>query len=217
VAKTASNVAINKVRTGNGDLGFTKLGGKTYSKGHAIVALSAALDSAQALTAEMPDVGVTDGVSPRTLIQEVLFRAGAAIGGRSPRAQQLPLAELGLAMETNLSAVTAQLRPLDSFLRTTPENAGLQALRAAVREAEVRAAAARDQVEVESKDTSPGLLEALGYILKALNIASDLVFGYVWLVSTTDKGNVAQNAKWLPMTEDQIRSLNDGQTLPVES
>lgn len=204
---TKSNVAITVIRTGHGDGGDTKLAGKPYRKGHPLVAYSASLDSAQGHTIALPRKMLND--YPREHMQELLFRLGAVIGGRQPKGHELALQEVGIAMERAISALSKQLKPLDSFIRCTPENAALQHLRAAVREAEVRCVAARDAIIYEDKDTSPNLIHMLDKSAVALNIASDYVFAFAWLATTDSFGNIPAQAKWKPYSEEQLRKLND--------
>lgn len=205
-----SNIAITQVRTGHGDTGSTKLAGnKPYRKGHALVRYSAALDIAQGYTSELPDIAVDQRYSPRLILQEVLFRLGAAIGSRNPGGQTLPLTELSKFMARDVEIISKQLAPLDSFLRTTPNNAGLQRLRGVIRKAESACVEAYDFIVVEDRDTSPGVIKALELSMQVLNVASDFVFAWMWLVSTTAKGNVEQSAKWVPMDDATILTLNE--------
>jgi cob(I)alamin adenosyltransferase len=205
--ESKSNVAITMIRTGHGDNGDTKLGGKAYRKGHPLVGYGAALDIAQGFTIALPRKMFTD--YPREYMQELLFRLGAVIGGRGPKAHELALQELGTAMERTIGTFSRQLTPLDSFLRCTPENAALQQLRASIREAEVRCVAARDAIEYEDKDTSPNLLHMLNKSGTALNIASDYVFAFTWFATTNERGNVNALGKWMPMSDEKLALLND--------
>jgi cob(I)alamin adenosyltransferase len=205
--KNKSTVAITMIRTGHGDLGDTKLGGKTYRKGHALVELSAALDAAQSFTIALPSK--MSWGKPRALMQELLFRLGAVIGSRTPNNQELALVEIGKAMEREIEKISSGLNPLDSFIRVTVTNAELQQLRAMVRLAETACVKAFDQIKLESKDIAPNLLYMLEQSMKVLNIASDWVFAYAWLKTVNEQGIVPTENKWNPMTEAAIIKLND--------
>jgi cob(I)alamin adenosyltransferase len=207
MAASKSNVAITTIRTGHGDGGDTKLGGKTYRKGHLLVGYSAALDTAQAWTTALPESFYE--FAPRSVMQETLFRLGAVIGSRSPKQQELALQEIGTMMERQIDFIATSLPSLDSFIRCTATNQSIQCLRAAVREAEHRCVAARDQIELEAKDTSPNLLYMLERSMVLLNIASDWVFAFVWLRTTVaDTGKIASEDRWVPWTESKITELN---------
>jgi cob(I)alamin adenosyltransferase len=195
------------IRTGHGDLGDTKLGGKTYRKGHPLVELSAALDVAQSYTTALPVY--VSWQKPRALLQELLFRLGAVIGSRTPKNQELALAEISKAMERDIEAISVKLTPLDSFIRVIPANQELQVLRAAIRSAEVACVKAFDQVKIEEKDTALNLLYMLEQSMKVLNVASDWVFAYAWMATVNEQGTVPVKNKWVPMTESDFVKLND--------
>ena len=198
---------VTKVRTGNGDGGTTKLAGKTYRKSHALVAYSAALDTAQGLTVALPEEMGT--AQPQNVIQEVLHRLGAVIGARLPKEHELAMQEMGQFMEKQIATIAGGLPALDSFIRCTDGNVELHQLRSALREAECRCVAAWDQVNIESKDTSPQLLYMLEKSMTLLNIASDWVFCFMWMASTNPvSGKVSSSTRWIPWTEEKIRSLN---------
>jgi cob(I)alamin adenosyltransferase len=201
-----SNIRLTSIRTGNGDLGDTKLGGKSYRKSSLLVQYSSALDLANSCSTAL-DEKWGDFIVRDTL-QELLFRLGATIGGRAPKGQELAVQEIAALMETQLQYITGGLKPLDSFLRATPKNSGLHFLRAVIRQAETLCVAAHDQIELESRDTSEQLLYGLLFSARALNIASDWVFGFVWLHSTDELGAVTSEDKWVPWSDDKIRGLN---------
>jgi cob(I)alamin adenosyltransferase len=202
-----STVAITSIRTGNGDSGSTKLGGNTYRKSHPLVAYSAALDKAQSYTDVLPMA--VNGLYARDMMQELLFRLGAVIGGRTPREQEVPVQEISAAMERHIASWSETLAPLDSFLRTTEVNADLQRLRAEIREAEVRCVQAFDYIDTKQRELSPNLLHGLAFSGTALNIASDWVFLLVWLHSVDpNTGKVTQESKWVPWSEERVRELN---------
>jgi cob(I)alamin adenosyltransferase len=204
--KMSSNIRITTIRTGNGDSGGTKLGGKTFRKGHPIVQYSAALDVAQSFTYAVPKAW--GDYKPRELLQELLFRLGAAVGGRTPKDQEIALQEIGILMESQIEYISGSLASLDSFIRCTEYNKDLQALRAAVREAEVRCVAARDHIELEAKEISENMLYMLEKAAKALNIASDWVFAFVWIYSTNQDGRLLTDAKWVPWDDSVFIELN---------
>lgn len=200
-----SNIAITMIRTGHGDKGDTKLGGKPYRKGHPVVLYSAALDIAQSHTDALPEKW--GDYAPRDVAQEMLFRLGA-IGGHKPKDQELPIVELSKYMEEQLEYVSGSLEPLDSFIRCAEQNSSLQRLRAALREAECRAVAARDHLELESRDTSPTMIYMLEAASKALNIMSDWVFAFVWAYSVNELGKLDKTMKWLPWADEKFTTLN---------
>jgi cob(I)alamin adenosyltransferase len=201
-----SNILISKVRTGKGDDGATLLAGKRWRKGHPLVLYSASLDEAQART-----VAVVDGdlYRPRTLVQELLFRLGSAVGGIRPQVQETPITELLTKMEREIEALTAGLKPLESFIRTIEENQQMMSLRCALREAECRAVAAWDRLVLEEPNTTPNLQNALALSAKALNVASDWAFAHAWVFSCpTGDGKVLAGGIWTPMEDAEILNLN---------
>lgn len=201
-----SNVAITMIRTGHGDGGDTKLGGKQYRKGHSIVQYSAALDTAQSFTAALPKKW--GDFQPRDIMQEALFRLGAAIGSRKPKDQEVAFQELSEMMEAQIDHIAGGLEPLDTFLRVGEATAGLHQLRASIREAEVKAVAARDYLELESKELSETTIYMLERGAKLLNIASDWVFAFVWVYSTSENNKIIKDLKWVPWPEERFRGLN---------
>jgi cob(I)alamin adenosyltransferase len=204
-----SNIAITRIRTGNGDNGDTKLcGGKDYRKAHPVVAYTGSLDTAQAFTTALPRAW--GDFEPRTLAQEVLFRLGAVMGSRKPKDQELALQELSAHMEKQIEFISGGLVALDSFIRVDERNAELQQLRAFVRAAEVAAVAAHDYTQLEAKETSENIIYMLKISSAVLNVFSDWVFAFVWLMSTEENGRVPTALKWVPIDEEKLRSLNDG-------
>lgn len=201
-----SNVRITAIRTGNGDLGDTKLGGKLFRKGHPIVQYCSALDMVQSYTDAVPEVW--GDFAPRELIQELLFRLGAAIGSRTPKNQEIALNEIGLLMENQIDHISGGLDTLDSFIRCTEYNRNLQRLRAVLRDAETKCVAARDHIELEAKDISENMLYMLEKAIKVLNIASDWVFAFVWTYSTEENGRLIKGAKWVPWADDKFLEMN---------
>lgn len=206
MSTTKSNVRITSIRTGHGDTGDTKLGGKTYRKGHLLVQYSSALDIVQSYTNAIPRS--FGDYEPRILIQEALFRLGAAIGSRKPKDQEMPLQEITTLMERQIDVISGGLAPLDSFIRVNETNFELHRLRGVVREAESKCVAARDFIEFESKDLVENLLYMLNKSIITLNVMSDWVFAYVWLFSTDQKGKVLDSTKWIPWTEETFIKLN---------
>jgi cob(I)alamin adenosyltransferase len=131
------------------------------------------------------------------------------MGSRQPKEQELALQEIARFMESQISYITGGLRPLDSFIASHELNADLHLLRATVREAEVNATAARDHLELEAKDTSEQMLYMLEKSAVALNILSDWVFAFGWLYSTEETGALVKNLRWVPMSDEELRLLND--------
>lgn len=207
MATSKSNVAITMIRTGNGDDGDTKLGGKTYRKAHPIVSYIGALDIAQSFTDALPRAW--GDFTPRVTAQEVLFRLSAAVGSRTPKDQEMALQELSAHMEKQIEFISGGLHAIDSFIRTEERNAELQRLRAFVRAAEVAAVAALDFIQLESKETSENLLYMLNLSKAVLNVLGDWIFAFVWLMSTEENGRVPSALKWIPMDEEKIKMLND--------
>jgi len=207
MAANKSNVAITMIRTGNGDDGDTKLGGKAYRKGHALIQYLGALDTVQAFTDALPYSW--GDYEPRNLAQELLFQLSAAVHSRTPKQKELYLQEIAALMEKQIEYISGGLHPLDSFLRCHETNGDLQRLRTFVREAERLAVQASDYIELTEKDTSEQLLYILKPSAAALNVLSDWVFAFVWLMSTQENGRVLKSVKWVPMSEEQVRSLND--------
>ena len=201
-----SNVAITRIRTGAGDDGSTTAGGKHYRKGHALIEYSASLDLAQGLTTGLPLVWGTS--EPRSMMQELLFRLGAVVGSNKPKEQEIPLQEIGMYMEAQIDIIRSGLKPLDTFIRCSEVNAGFQQLRAMLRDAETKCIRARDQIEIESADVSPNLIHMLGKSSKALNIASDWVFAFVWAFSVDENGVVPSDLCWEPWSIERIAGLN---------
>jgi cob(I)alamin adenosyltransferase len=206
--KSKSSIAINKVRTGNGDEGSTTLAGKQYRKGSPVIQYLGMIDLAQSDTVALPLTGFR-GESPRVIMQELLFRLGAAVASRTPKGEVSVIEEIVTFMELDMAAILKQLKPLDSFIRATPDNAALQKLRAFIRLCEDMCVEAHDRIEFESADTSPNLLSTLKVSAKALNVASDWIFAYVWFATTDQKGSVQPQAKWLPMDVEVLRSVNN--------
>lgn len=206
MATKGSNIRITSIRTGNGDTGDTKLGGKLFRKGHPLVQYCSALDLVQGHTIAVPEAW--GDFKPRELLQELLFRLGASIGSNIPRKQEIAIQEISLLMETQIEYISGSLDTLDSFIRCTVYNADLQKLRAFLREAEVKCVAARDYIELEAKDVSENALYMLERSMKALNIASDWVFAFVWAYSTEENGKLISGAKWLPWSEEVFLEMN---------
>jgi cob(I)alamin adenosyltransferase len=202
----SSNVRISVVRTGAGDSGGTKLGGKTFRKGHPLVQYSAALDVVQGFTTALPKAW--GDYKPRELLQELMFRLGAAVGGRTPKDQEIALQEIGILMESQIEYISGSLASLDSFIRCTEYNKDLQVLRASIREAEVRCVAARDHLELEAKELSENTIYMLEKASKALNSTSDWVFAFVWVYSTNEDGRILPDGKWTPWDESVFIELN---------
>lgn len=202
-----STVAITSVRTGNGDDGYTKLGGKSFRKAHPVVRYVGTIDKVQALSSSIPDQW--GEFYPRRLMQELCFRLGAAMGARHPKEQELALQEISRFMENQISYITGGLKPLDSFIASHELNADLHLLRATVREAEVNAIAARDHLELEAKDTSEQMLYMLEKSSVALNILGDWVFAFLWLYSTDEGGTLVKGLRWVPFSDEELRLLND--------
>lgn len=202
----SSNIAITSVRTGHGDHGDTTLGGKIYRKSHAIVKYCGALDAAQSFSTAIPVEW--DMYKPREVLQELLFRLGAVVGSRNPREQELALQEIGLLMESQIEFITGSVEPLDSFLRVTETTADLHKLRVALRTSEQMCVEARDRLEIESKEFSENMIYMLECSMKALNIASDWVFSYIWAYSVQEDGTIIKGVTWTPWNEEKIKSLN---------
>lgn len=201
-----SNVAITTIRTAHGDSGSTKLGGKAYRKGHPLVQYMSALDVAQCNTSCIAKNW--GDFAPRELLQELIFRLSAAVGSRKPKDQEVALQEIGILMESQIEHIAGGLASLDSFIRCTEYNVELQRLRTSIREAEVRCVAARDHIELEAKDISENLLYMLERSMKALNIASDWAFAFVWVYSTEENGRLIQGAKWKPWSDETFVEMN---------
>ena len=203
-----SNVAITKIRTGKGDLGDTRLGVKNYRKGHPMVAYSAALDLVQAHTIALPKQW--GDFQPRETLQELLFRLGATIGGKHAKSQELALVEITKYLDSQVEYISSGLKPLNSFIRCTEQNAPFHMLRAHIRMAESGCFAARDRMELEAKNEAPNLIAMLDVSGKALNVASDWVFAFAWVYSVQgDSGTVPTHAQWVPWEEDRLKELNE--------
>lgn len=201
-----SSIRISRIRTGHGDKGDTKLGGKLYRKGHPLVKFSAELDLVQSFTYNLPQAW--GDFKPREILQELLFRLGAVVGGSKPKDQEIPIQELASMLEDQIESISGGLEMLDSFIRCSDSNYGLQQLRAAIRAAESQCVAATDYLELEAKDTSENMLYMLNLAARALNIASDWVFAFVWAYSVDDNGKLLKENKWIPWPEEKFRVLN---------
>lgn len=194
------------IRTGNGDEGDTRLGSKSYRKGHLLVQYSAALDSAQSASTALP-LG-WGRYEPQELLQQLLYVLGAVLGAKKPREHELALQELGILMENQLEYISSSLDPLHNFIRVSDATTQLNDLRTRIREAEIHCVAAHDQLELESRELNENILYMLKQSMKVLNIASDWVLAFIWAYSTDEQGKVASALILEPWSEEKIRSLN---------
>lgn len=203
--KQQSSIAMNKIRTGNGDGGSTKLGAIEYRKGHPVIRLIGSLDLCQRRSFVLPKR--MGDAQPRHLFQNMMFFCGAALAAKDPRAIFGKIEYMTAAMEDFITAAGETIAPLDSFILADEGNGELLYLGGLVRQAEVDTIAARDYLELHERQTSENRVAALDIIAKALNVTGDWTFRFVELATVDDHGKVPSASKWLPWTDEDFARL----------
>lgn len=203
--KHKSSIAMNKIRTGNGDGGSTKLGAIEYRKGHPVIRVIGSLDLCQRRSFVLPKR--MGDAQPRSLFQNMMFFCGAALAAKDPRAIFGKIEFMTSTMEDFIDTAGETLAELDSFILADEGNGELMYLGGLVRQAEVDAVAARDYLELHERQVSENRVAALDIMSKGLNVTGDWVFRFVELATADDHGKVSSASKWLPWSDEDFARL----------
>lgn len=194
------------IRTGNGDLGDTFVGSKSFRKAHVLVQYIATLDVMQSFSTALP---LKWGkFEPRDLFQQSVYILSAVPSSKKPREFELNIQELSILMENQIEFISSSLSPLKSFIKNTDSNTALNQLRTCVRTAEIACVLAHDTLEMESNSLNENILFMLKNSIKFLNIMSDWVFMFIWVYSTDEQNKVHDSLIFEPWSIDKIKSLN---------
>lgn len=185
--------------------GDTTFCGKIYRKGHPLSLYSAALERALCYTYHIP--AKWGDFLPRDIMQELMFSLIESIRGKNPKAYDMPVQELVSLMMSQVEHVAGGIQKPSNHLVPTSFNFEILSLVAALREAEARCVAARDQVELEARDTSPNLLYILEKSMAALNLSAKWCAAFAAVYSSSDNGKLIAGAVWQPWPDSKFVNI----------